>query len=282
MARLLARLGLGACAAALAAGCDLESPADKGAAVFRSATAGGADGKRAPYTCAFCHDVEAAPEDGFVRPGYGLRNAARRPSFWGGTRRTLRDAANLCVTSFMRAPDPGFLPDDPEWKALATYIESLSDPGGAAAAMPMSLPVDCNICPKKGCDACAPAEAGDPAAGGVVYRKTCSFCHGSFGSAGTPPVSYAPCLGRGAGGRLKLCGTEDGDSDNNKGHASAKIRFGNFGLFGVPAPGDKSIELPPGTIAHLSRTPNMPPYSHERLPEQELVDLLTYMFPGSP
>src|SRR5688572_12952315 len=111
--------------ALLAAGCDLESPEERGAALFRDPKAAG--GQMAPYACAFCHAIDEPAEDGFTRPGFPMRNAAARPSFWGGERRTLRDAASLCSVAFMLGR--GFLPEDqdPDWRDLRLYLESLND-----------------------------------------------------------------------------------------------------------------------------------------------------------
>ncbi len=263
------------------AACDLPLPTERGAALFRDPAAGG--GEQPPYSCAFCHDIDEPGADGFTRPGFPLRNAARRPSFWGGERRTLRDAANLCVTTFMLGA--GFLPEekDPDWRDLRRYLESLSDPMTAAAALTATLPRDCNICPDPECDSCAPTTMGaDAVAGAAVYRRTCQLCHGEY-NGGAGSIESAPRLNMGTRG-VVVAGTSEDDPDNNPHHIAAKTRFGSFGRWGAPGEGCSTTSAakapPPGTAYHLACFPTMPPYLAQRLSTVELRDLIAFFYPG--
>lgn len=255
--------------------CDLESPAERGEKLFTSTATGSTNSAFAPYSCAFCHDRTAESPDDIIRPGASLKNVARRTAFWGGERRTLRDATNLCITSFMR----GIVlqPEDPDWNALQAFLHSLSDAGPTMPALAITLPRDCGICPQEGCDACEPPARGDASAGATTYARACKMCHGDYGSE-NKPVANAPALRRGEK-HVFVAGTKEDDNDNTRTHVAAKTRFGNFGLFGVPPPCDEErLMLPPGTQAHATCVPNMPPFVKERLSPTELVDILAYLF----
>jgi thiosulfate dehydrogenase len=145
--------------AAGAAGCGGQSARDYGEALFQDKAL--SDAKSNAFRCATCHDTSDAP---LLRPGYTMHDAAVRPSWWGGTVSTLRDAVNECLVEFMRGRP--LAEDDDKGRALYVYLGSLA-PDASAEARPLTIVQ--NI---------VDLHSGDAGRGGGVWKEVCQVCHG--------------------------------------------------------------------------------------------------------
>lgn len=146
-------------AAALLIGCT-QTAEQYGQQLFGST--GVSDANSNPFSCATCHDPAA--NSTLVRPGYGLYDAAARPTFWGGFETDLLDALNQCVTQFMDGD--ALATDDDKGRALHAYLEEISPD---ASSPPLPLTVVQTI---------VDVPSGDPAMGKQVWDGTCAVCHG--------------------------------------------------------------------------------------------------------
>jgi thiosulfate dehydrogenase len=114
-------------------------------------------------SCAHCHDTDENP--GRVRPGYTMFNVAARPTFWGGPITNLLDAVSFCLRELMAERTP-LDPEDERGRALFVYLQSLS-PAQTATARALTVVRDIVDVP-----------SGDATRGEVIYKETCSVCHG--------------------------------------------------------------------------------------------------------
>jgi thiosulfate dehydrogenase len=144
--------------AAAVAGCG-RSAREYGEALFQDRAL--SDAQSNPFRCGTCHDTSNAP---LLRPGYTMYDAAARPSWWGGTVSTLRDASNECLVEFMRGR--ALAEDDDKGRALYVYLASLA-PDASAPARPLTIVQNIVNLP-----------SGDAGRGGDVWREVCHVCHG--------------------------------------------------------------------------------------------------------
>lgn len=120
------------------------------------------------YTCATCHDAEAAGIQ--VKTGAVLAGATLRPSFWGGQINDLLAAIDECRSNFMGASQP-LSSDEPDAVALYQYLASL-EPGNPAPVPFSTVRIIDD-----------PLERGNAANGAVLYERACGYCHGEISSA---------------------------------------------------------------------------------------------------
>src|SRR5688500_2440053 len=83
---------------ALGGACLPSTAKDAGAQLFRDPRTSGSDVNA--FACSTCHAVDDA--DSRILPGFDLRGAASRSSFWGGNVASMLEATNACVVFFMR------------------------------------------------------------------------------------------------------------------------------------------------------------------------------------
>ena len=114
------------------------------------------------FSCATCHSAE--PEQAGPRIAVTLRDAAFRPSWWGGYAPRLLDAVNFCFVFFMRG-EP-FSRADLRGRALYEYLVSIS-PTRPAPAAPLTAVEIVGVLPR-----------GDRARGAKVWDAVCRGCHG--------------------------------------------------------------------------------------------------------
>jgi thiosulfate dehydrogenase len=245
-ARIIAAL---ACAAPAALGCTSEpetrvvhgTAVDHGAALFSDPTIA-RTGFNA-YSCATCHEAEAGDAGDAILPGAPLAGALQRPSYWGGQELDLLRSINACLYFFMLKDAP-WTPDDVEARAMYAYLESL--PGGGASAEPVAFtPVY----------ALSDPPPGDGGRGGDIYRRACASCHGAAHSGAGRLVDRAPVLPEQT---LEEHPLGDYTDAERRLVFVEKIRHGGFVGYGG----------------------QMPPFSSERLSDEDLGDLL--MFFGVP
>lgn len=245
-ARALCPLLLGLLAAAGALGCEVDgetevvhgTAVDHGAALFNDPGLAGTSFN--DYACATCHTVGAAGEGAELRAGADLRGVTGRPSYWGGQELELLRAINDCLYYFMLRDAP-LAADDEQAEALYAYLASL--PAGADGAEPVSFtPVrDVEDFP-----------AGDAAAGGALYARACRSCHGLTESGDGRLVAHAPILPQQTLSEHPPPAYSDTD---RRLVFVQKVRHGGFYGYGG----------------------QMPPFSLEKLSDEDLADLLTYL-----
>jgi thiosulfate dehydrogenase len=197
----------------LLAACGPRPAIDLGRELFSDARLSTADSN--VFSCATCHEVGAPA---LPLPGYTMLDAARRPSYWGGSVGTLFDAVNQCLTQFMKSR--AITIEEENGRALHVYLQSLVT-AGPAPALPLTIVR--NI---------ADVPSGDGGRGKGVYDGACAPCHG------------APSSGDGRIG--KIASIIPNDTVNMFGsHPKTgarpitieKIRHGKFfGVGGVMAP----------------------------------------------
>jgi thiosulfate dehydrogenase len=189
-------------------------------------------------SCATCHSAEATEPSDRILPGHSLYDSAFRSSYWNGQELRLLDAINVCFTVFMRGYPP-LDAEDPKAKALYEFLLERS-PTKPSPALPLTIVK--NIV--------GDLPRGPRSEGERVYRASCRGCHGD--------------LHTGAG-RI---------SESAVTLPEATEVYGE--LFpGVP-PSIVVIEkVRHGAFFGIGGT--MPPYGLERLTDEELGALLTYL-----
>ena len=194
------------------------------------------------YTCATCHDD--GPGGTVLLPGAPMAEVLGRPSYWGGYERDLLRSINDCLYYFMLRDRP-LAKDDVEARALYAYLESLS-PGGVDAATdaePFTVPVSIGAVP-----------AGDAGRGADVYAQACASCHGGAHSGTGRLVERAPTLPEQT---LEEHPLGEYTEEERRLVFVEKVRHGAF----------------------LGYSGQMPPFSMEKLSDEQLGDLLTYLLP---
>ena len=125
--------------------------------------------------CGLCHGTgSAAGGDaaGVLPAGYGLGDAAHRPSYFNGRVEGLVEALNQCRVYWMEAPAL-----DPREQAGLEYLAFLESLGTSETSVPaLSYRVE----PPR---VMGPAR-GDPAAGCELFAAACASCHGVYGEGG--------------------------------------------------------------------------------------------------
>lgn len=231
------------CALALAAGCDggsddeAESGGEPDGQSYydgEASAALGADGNES--RCSTCHSNDGTLA-GFS--GKSMQDIAFKSAFKGGEAPTLLDGVNACVTGWMGGD--ALLDSDPEFEALAGYLESISD---AASTTPNPL------APEVLADEAAYELAyagGDAAAGAAKYTANCAVCHDGALVIGTTPAYAKAVLGGYSVGRI-----------------AQKVRTS-----GPP---------PSGTMDASDTTPGpMPFFEPEELSAQDLADIIAHL-----
>lgn len=122
------------------------------------------------FRCATCHSTTEKDPAGRRLPGYSLRGAAQRPSFWGGEYTLLQDAVNFCLESFMRG-EP-LATDDRSGLALLAYLRELGPAPEPARPLTIVKSVDTGYL--------ATVAGGDAKRGEAIYKEACAYCHGAL------------------------------------------------------------------------------------------------------
>jgi thiosulfate dehydrogenase len=156
--------------AVLLSACGAPTPAEAGLGAFLDPSVSTSPLNR--WSCATCHTVgvRTAPRidetrEGPLLPGADLAQAPLRGGWWGGDRKRLLDAMNVCVRDFMGGAP--LTSDDQRARALEAYL--LSVPGTPA---PWPLTIVKNVDALDG-------RAGDASRGRDAYRRACAGCHGA-------------------------------------------------------------------------------------------------------
>jgi thiosulfate dehydrogenase len=151
--------------AALATACTQEiSASERGAEVFGDPSLADSEFNTA-VSCATCHQTSATPDADRIDPGYSLHGVAARSGYWGDKVHNLAEAVNTCLIYFMRGRALDETSDDA--RALYEYLLSITPDGSPSEPLPLSVVENVMAIP-----------LGDPPAGEIVYRNTCSRCHG--------------------------------------------------------------------------------------------------------
>jgi thiosulfate dehydrogenase len=124
------------------------------------------------FACTSCHAVSDGPDPRLL-PGYSLRGALNRPSFWGGDLHYDLDAVNQCLVDFMRGTT--LTADDPDGRALLAYLQTL-----APAATPPEPALPCTVVRNIDSTYLAQMPVGDATRGASLYPLACGNCHGSL------------------------------------------------------------------------------------------------------
>ncbi len=230
---------------ALVAGCSSDpevkivegTAIDHGAALFRDPMASGQ--KLNPYACSTCHEAETGDAGDAILPGAPLAGAVSRPSFWGGEQLDLLSAINDCRYYFMLA-GVSWKPEDVESRAMYAWLESLPVEGNAADAVPFTPVYELVDSP-----------AGDAARGAELYRRACASCHGAAKTGANRLTTRAPIL---PDQTLDEHPLDKYTPLQRRIVFVQKVRHGTFVGYG-------------GT---------MPPFSKEKLSDQDLGDILTF------
>ncbi|MFV8755113.1 c-type cytochrome [Nannocystaceae bacterium ST9] len=132
----------------------------------------GAEGNQA--RCSTCHSADGTLA-GFS--GESMQDIAFKSSYKGGEAPDLVSGVNACVTGWMGGT--ALAEGDPEFVALAEYLESISDP---AATTPNALTPE--VLANEAAYEAAYA-GGDATAGAAKYAANCSVCHDAALEIGT-------------------------------------------------------------------------------------------------
>jgi len=149
---------------------EVEDPVARGEAIYLDGLP-----RTNAFTCASCHAIEEPATDGLRRVGHPIGDAAARSTFKNMQLDELRDAANSCVTEWMRGD--ALAADDPLWTDLEAFLRSSapeSAPDLVYTITPPPLALD----------------GGDITRGAEIFSHTCAACHGE-GAVGTnlaPPL----------------------------------------------------------------------------------------------
>jgi thiosulfate dehydrogenase len=209
---------------------------DHGAAIFRDPSIAGTTFNT--YACATCHEAIAGDAADAILPGAPLAGALERPSYWGGQELELLTSINHCLYYFM-LEDRRWTAGDVEARALYAWLDSLPVEGAAAAPAAFT-PVY----------ALEDAPPGDTKRGEELHRRACASCHGPAGSGEGRLVPRAPVL---PDQTIEEHPLSEYTELERRLVFVQKIRHGSFVGYGG----------------------QMPPFSKEKLSDQDLGDLLT-------
>lgn len=194
------------------------------------------------FSCLTCHAEQRGGATDPLLPGAPLAGSTQRPTFWGGAVLTVRDAVDVCLERFMHGAPLD--PSAPQAQALYAYLRSLTPQDATLlGAQPFTV-----------ARAVSQPTGGDAARGAGLYQRACFSCHG------------APHTGAGATYALDQPLPETTQNEHTAPMYTQadletifvqKLRQGSFlGFAGV-----------------------MPPFSTERLSEQDAADLTAYLAP---
>jgi thiosulfate dehydrogenase len=119
------------------------------------------------FSCATCHDPLARDPE-LIKPGAVLAGVTERPSYWGGQEADLLSAIDDCRTEFMAASTPLGV-HDLDADALYAYLASLTP--GDTDAVPFTVVREIADIPR-----------GDATRGTATYAMACKQCHGQIHS----------------------------------------------------------------------------------------------------
>lgn len=234
----MSRVAICGLALALAA-CVKEVPAaDKGEDMFNDP--GLSASNLNEVSCATCHATTAEEPAGRRLSGYTMWGVTTRTRYWGGQEVTLVDAIDQCLVYFMRGQplDTTSL----ESRALHEYLRTLG-PDVAAEEKPYTIVERIEGVPD-----------GDATRGATVWAEACQECHGEIHT---------------GNGRLP-------------GRDLEEIVFPEYATTEYPSlfPDD-----PPGLVVvekvrhggYFNTAGVMPPFSTERLSDEQLGDVLAYL-----
>ena len=233
-------------AGAVGAGCGDSAPqtvvveasaVEHGRALFEDPAVAATDFNQ--YSCATCHTGESASDD-VIRPGGSLRGVTERPHYWAGQELDLLGAVNACLYWFMLVDEP-WTAEDERARAIYAYLESISQGTEGTEAAPFTIVL--NI---------AELPAGDAARGADAYRRACAECHGAVHTGADRLVDRAPIL---PDQTLDEHPLGEYTADERRLVFVEKARHGAF----------------------ISYTGQMPPFSLEALPDEDLADILQYL-----
>jgi thiosulfate dehydrogenase len=170
--------------------------------------------------------------------GANLAGVTARPTFWGGTENDLLDSVNVCLRSFMSSAD-GLSREDPRAGDLYSYLSSLGEtPGATTAPAPFTVVVSVADLPN-----------GDATRGAAVWGAVCQTCHGA------PHTAVGQLDGISIVVPEETIEEHEARGDDVRLIVIEKVRHGNF----------------------LGYSGRMPPFSLEKLSDQELSDVLSYL-----
>jgi thiosulfate dehydrogenase len=192
-------------------------------------------------SCANCHSENATDTDERLA-GAPLAGVLERPSYWGGQESTLLGAVNHCLYYFMLKDAP-WTSEDVEARAMYAYLESLEADAPSHDAVPFTLGVVDDL------------GDGDAARGGDLYGLACASCHGEKSSGAAREIERAPLL---PDQWLADHPLSEYTEEERRLVFIEKTRHGGFLGYGG----------------------QMPPFSVERLSDQELADILAYVVEG--
>ena len=234
------------CALVAAAGCTTGDPetkviqgtaVDHGAALFRDASF--VKTSFNTYSCATCHEASAGEAGDAILVGVPLAGATKRPSYWGGQEPDLLQAINHCLYYFMFKDTP-WTAEDVEARAMFAYLDSLPHEAAGAEAAPFTVVYTVNDAPQ-----------GDAAKGGQLYARACGTCHGAAHTGASRLVERAPVLPEQT---IEEHPLSEYTALDRRLVFIEKTRHGTFVSYGG----------------------QMPPFSSERLSDQDLGDLLAF------
>jgi thiosulfate dehydrogenase len=210
---------------------------DHGEAIFHDPTI--AKTSFNSYACSTCHEAVAGDAGDAILPGAPLAGAIKRPSYWGGEELELLASINHCLYYFM-FKDVRWTAEDVEARALYAWLASLPEDGGATEPAPFT--------PVYGLENPPP---GDATRGAELHRRACASCHGAVGSGAGRLVARAPIL---PDQMLEEHPLDEYTELERRLVFVEKVRHGNFVGYGG----------------------QMPPFSSEKLSDQDLGDILTF------
>ena len=191
-------------------------------------------------SCATCHATTKEAPEGHLFAGETMWGVTTRTRYWGGQAVTLPDAIDQCLEYFMRGQ--ALDTDSLESRALHEYLRSLG-PDEPAEERPFTVVNRIEGLPP-----------GDATRGATVWAEACQECHGEIHT---------------GEGRLP-------------GRDLEEIIFPEYALTEYP---EIFADFPPGLVVvekvrhggFFTTAGVMPLFSLERLSDEQLGDVLTYL-----
>lgn len=192
------------------------------------------------YACATCHEAEPGEAKDRILPGSPLAGATERPSYWGGSELSLLRSLNHCAYYFM-LKDAAFTKEDETARALYAYLESLPSGEKDIANQPFAVVYLVDDVPE-----------GSATAGAALFERACSSCHGAAHTGEGRLVERAPVLPEQT---IEEHPSPTYTDLDRRLVFIEKVRHGAFVGYGG----------------------QMPPFSVEKLPDQDLADVLAFL-----